>query len=121
MIICSMPGCQTTAGCRCGYARLSGNTSSETRNDKSLLTADLVRLLGWLDHCERTEPYKATNVPTWLCEFSVLSKAVEDGYVKETGRQTLHPCLGWHGIIYGMTDKGREIFYAALPRTIHAA
>lgn len=33
MIICSMPGCQTTAGCRCGFAGLQ---APETKGAKIL-------------------------------------------------------------------------------------
>lgn len=73
------------------------------------------QLLGWIEHCERAHPGVATNIPTWLCTMDAVRDAVESGHIMETGFQFLGARIGM-GSIYSLTDKGRQEFYADLPR-----
>jgi hypothetical protein len=76
----------------------------------------LLQILGWIEHCQRELPEKATMIPVWLCASHEFQKAVDDGYVEEISQLPFHPRMGITQIIYGLTDKGRQAFYDMLPR-----
>lgn len=75
----------------------------------------LLQILGWIEHCERELPGQATTIPVWLCGDGDFSKAVQDGYIVETGAIPFHPRLGITQIVYGLSDKGRRAYYDMLP------
>lgn len=73
------------------------------------------QLLGWIEHCEREHPGKATHIPTWLCTMNAVHDAVESGHLIQTGGESLGPRHGTM-LIYGLTDRGRQDFYSNLPK-----
>lgn len=70
------------------------------------------QLLGWIEHCEREHPGEGTHFPSWLCSMDAVHEAVADGQIESIGctpgRQSV--------VIYGLTHKGRQKYYAQLPR-----
>lgn len=80
------------------------------------MTTTRQQLLGWIEHCEREHPGKATNIPVWLCSMDALHEAEIDGFVSAIGKQPFIARDGSSLVIYGLTDKGRQEFYGNLPR-----
>ena len=78
------------------------------------MTPELIRLLGWVDHCSTALPGQATSIPVWLCSYEFLQQAIEEELIVETGTQPLVPRLNMHGTIFGLTDAGRQAFYMGL-------
>ncbi|MDE2096338.1 MAG: hypothetical protein KGL39_03765 [Patescibacteria group bacterium] len=74
------------------------------------------QLLGWVEHYEREHSRQGTTIPVWLCNFDLVHAAVASGLLYEKGRAPLIPRLGMSATIYGLTQYGREVFAAMLPR-----
>lgn len=78
------------------------------------MTPELIRLLGWVDHCSTTLPGQALSVPIWLCPHGTLEQAIEEHLIGECGTQAFVPRLGMYGIVFGLTDTGRKVFYEGM-------
>lgn len=76
------------------------------------MTTTRQQLLGWIEHCEREHPGQGTHFPAWLCTMDAVNEAEAEGFVESIGcspgRQSV--------VIYGLTHKGRQDYYANLPR-----
>jgi DNA-binding PadR family transcriptional regulator len=74
----------------------------------------LIQILGWVEHCERDHG-GCSMWPTWLASTWAFHDAFKEGYIAEIGKRPLIPREGTSLVLYGLTDKGRQEFYAALP------
>jgi hypothetical protein len=76
----------------------------------------LMQILGWIEHCERELPDKATCIPTWLCSWEAFQDSVSDGWVEQKNLVPMIPRLGVSQVVYRLSDKGRVKFFSSLPR-----